>query len=104
MTTFSTDRITRRRSVIFTVLVSITLVLMALSSNPFVRDLQNGLGFAFRPIQGALDDVASGIASIGAAVSEIDRLRVDNGALRAENDQLTVENARLRRSPARTNS
>jgi rod shape-determining protein MreC len=95
MTTFSTDRITRRRSVIFTVLVSITLVLMALSSNPFVRDLQNGLGFAFRPIQGALDDVASGIASIGAAVSEIDRLRVDNGALRAENDQLTVENARL---------
>lgn len=95
MTTIATDRITRRRSIIFTVLVSVTLVLMALSSNPFVRDLQNGLGFAFRPIQGALDDVASGIASIGAAVAEIDRLRVDNGALREENDRLTVENARL---------
>ena len=95
MTTISTDRITRRRSIVFTVLVSVTLVLMAFSSNPFVRELQNGLGFAFRPIQGTLDDVASGIASIGAAVAEIDRLRVDNGALREENDRLTVENARL---------
>ena len=95
MTTLSTDRLTRRRSIVFTVLLSVCLVLMALSSNPFVRELQNGLGFAFRPIQGALDEVAGGVASIGAAVAEIDRLRVDNGSLRAENDRLSVENARL---------
>jgi len=95
MTTLSTDRLTRRRSIAFTVLLSVCLVLMAVSSNPLVRELQNGIGFAFRPIQGVLVEVASGIASIGAAVSEIDRLRVDNGSLRSENERLANENARL---------
>jgi len=77
------------------VLVSVSMVLMALSSNPMVREVQNGLGFAFRPIQGALDTVAGGIASVGAAIAEIDRLRVDNGTLRDENERLSVENTRL---------
>lgn len=95
MTTLSTDRLTRRRNIAFTVLVTVSLVLMAVSSNPFVRELQSGLGFAFRPIQGAMSEVASGIASIGAAIAEIDRLRVDNGALRSENERLTTENTRL---------
>jgi rod shape-determining protein MreC len=95
MTTLSTDRILRRRSIVFTVLVSVSLVLMAFSSNPFVRELQNGVGFAFRPIQGVLSDVAGGAASIGAAITEIDRLRVDNGSLRSENERLESENARL---------
>jgi rod shape-determining protein MreC len=52
------------------------------------------MGFAFRPIQGALDSVASGIASIGRAINEIDRLRTENDALRAENERLAAENAR----------
>jgi rod shape-determining protein MreC len=95
MTTLSTDRIARRRTIVFTVLVSVSMVLMALSSNPTVREVQNGLGFAFRPIQGALDNVAGGIASVGAAIAEIDRLRVDNGTLHDENERLTVENERL---------
>ena len=95
MTTFSADRILRRRSIVFTVLVSVSLVMMAFSSNPLVRELQSGVGFAFRPIQGVLSDVAGGVASIGAAISEIDRLRVDNGSLRSENDRLAAENARL---------
>jgi rod shape-determining protein MreC len=95
MTTVSTDRITRRRTIVFTVLVSVSMVLMAFSSNPMVREFQNGLGFAFRPIQGALDTVAGGIASVGAAIAEIDRLRVDNGTLRDENERLSVENTRL---------
>src|SRR4030095_1186495 len=73
----------------------LSVVLMALSTNPFVREIQNGIGYAFRPIQGALDGVAGGVASIGAAISEIDRLRVDNGSLHAENDRLAAENARL---------
>lgn len=79
----------------FTVLVAITLVLMAFSSNPLVRDVQSGVGFAFRPIQGALDGVAGGVASIGTAISEIDRLRIDNGSLRTENERLSIENTRL---------
>jgi rod shape-determining protein MreC len=95
MTTILANRTTRRRTIAFTALMSVSVVLMAFSANPFVRELQNGIGFAFRPIQGALDGVAGGVASIGAAISEIDRLRVDNGSLHIENDRLTAENARL---------
>ena len=68
---------------------------MAFSSNPAVREVQNGVGFAFRPIQGALDGAAGSVASVAAAIAEIDRLRVDNAALRAENERLATENARL---------
>lgn len=95
MTTLATNRIARRRSIVFVALLSACLVLMALSSNPLVRELQSGVGFAFRPIQGVLNDVASGVASIGAAVAEIDRLRVDNGSLRGDNERLLNENTRL---------
>lgn len=95
MANIAADRIVRRRSIVFTVLVSVSLVLMAFSSNPFVREIQNGIGFAFRPIQGVLSNVAGGAASIGAAITEIDRLRVDNGSLRSENERLVAENARL---------
>ena len=95
MTTLLATRQARRRSIAFVVLLAVTLVLMAFSSNPAVRDVQNGIGYAFRPIQSALDTAAGGIASIGAAISEIDRLRVDNTTLRSENDRLSTENARL---------
>jgi rod shape-determining protein MreC len=95
MTTIPTDRINRRRTIAFTILVSVSLVLMAISSNPYVREVQNGVGFAFRPIQGALDSVAGTVASIGASIAEIDRLRVDNGTLYEENERLNVENTRL---------
>ena len=43
---------------------SSTVLMMAFSSNPAVREVQNGVGFAFRPIQGALDSVAGGVASV----------------------------------------
>ena len=95
MTTLISTRAARRRTIAFTVLLAITLVLMAFSSNPFVRDVQSGIGFAFRPIQGALNAAAGAVASVGTAISEIDRLRVDNGSLRSENERLTTENARL---------
>lgn len=95
MTTLISTRAARRRTIAFTVLLAVTLVLMALSANPFVRDVQSGVGYAFRPIQGVLNGVAGGVASIGTAISEIDRLRVDNGSLRTENDRLSAENARL---------
>lgn len=95
MTTLLATRQARRRSIVFVVLIAVTLVLMAFSANPVVRDVQSGIGYAFKPIQSALDGAAGGIASIGAAISEIDRLRVDNTTLRAENDRLTTENTRL---------
>lgn len=88
-------RTARRRTIVFTVLLASTLLLMAFSGNPLVRDLQSGVGFAFRPIQGALDSVAGTVSSVASAIAEIDRLRVDNTALRSENDRLEAENARL---------
>nr|MBA2701927.1 hypothetical protein [Chloroflexota bacterium] len=89
------SRAARRRGIVFTVLLATTLVLMAFSSNPLVRDLQNGAGFAFRPIQVALDGLAGGLASVGSAIAEIDRLRLDNASLRNENERLAAENGRL---------
>jgi rod shape-determining protein MreC len=93
MTTVLANRTTRRRTIAFTVLLAATLVMMAFSTNPVVRDVQSGVGFAFRPIQGALDGVAGEVASIGVAIAEIDRLRTENSALRTENEQLAIERA-----------
>jgi rod shape-determining protein MreC len=95
VTTVLANRTTRRRSVAFTVLLASTLLMMAFSSNPLVRELQSGIGYAFRPIQGALDSVAGGVAAIATSITEIDRLRVDNEALRRENERLTTESARV---------
>ena len=89
------NRAARRAGILFLVMLVISALLMAFSSNAAVREAQNGVGFAFRPIQSALDSVASGLASIGTAIGEIDRLRTDNEALRAENDRLDAESARL---------
>ena len=95
MTSLLASRAARRRGIVFVVLLVISVMLMAFSSNPYIREAQNGASFAFRPIQGALHDVASKIASVAESLVEIDRLRVDNAALRAENERLAVENARL---------
>ena len=95
MTAILATRAARRRGIVFIVLLVVTVLLMAFSSNPALRDVQNGVSFAFRPIQSGLDQVASGVASVAASIGEIDRLRVDNASLRAENDRLTTENARL---------
>jgi rod shape-determining protein MreC len=95
MTSILANRAARRRGIVFTVLLIVSALLMAFSSNPAVQEVQNGIGFAFRPIQVALDQAANDIASVAAAIVEIDRLRVDNAALHTENDRLAAENARL---------
>ena len=92
-TALLSSKTARRKGIAFTVLLAVTLLLMAFSANPLVRDVQSGVGFAFRPIQGALDGVAGGVASVAAAIAEMDRLRVDNTALREENDRLSNESA-----------
>ncbi len=90
----------RRRAVAYAALLVTSLALMSVSSNPLVRDLQHGVAFAFKPIQVAIDGVASDVASIATTIAEIDRLRQENAALRAENDLLDAESrsaAELRR-------
>lgn len=96
MTTLLANRQVRRRGIVFTILMAITLLMMAFSSNPYVLDMQRGLSFALRPFQAALAAAAEGISSVASAVGEIDALRIDNAALRDENERLANENARLR--------
>ncbi|HSL97326.1 MAG TPA: rod shape-determining protein MreC, partial [Candidatus Deferrimicrobiaceae bacterium] len=83
----------RRRIIAYVVLLIVSLLLVAISSNPLVRDLQNGVAFAFRPVQAAVDGVARDVSSIFATIAEIDRLRLENEALRSENEHLRNENA-----------
>ena len=96
MTTMFATRAARRRAVVFTGLLSASLILMAISSSPLITEFQNAMAFALRPVQGAVHDVASGIAGAFGAVAEIDRLHTDNATLRRENDRLTAENLRAK--------
>jgi rod shape-determining protein MreC len=96
MTTLLANRAARRRGIVFTVLLAVTLFLMAFSSNPLVLELQRGLSFALTPALSALDDMANGVAGFAEAIGEIDQLRIDNTALREENERLANENARLK--------
>ncbi len=94
MSTMFANRATRRRAVTFTILLSISLILMAISSSPVVTEFQNAMGFALRPIQGALHNAAEGVASAVGAIGEIDRLRSDNATLRRDNERLNAANLR----------
>jgi rod shape-determining protein MreC len=88
------SRATRRRGVAFAILLGLSFLMMAFSSNPAVLDLQRGLGFAFRPIESALDNAADTVSSVVGAIGEIDHIRIDNAQLREENERLKAENAR----------
>jgi rod shape-determining protein MreC len=88
MTALLANRAARRRLVAYVGLVVASLVLLTVSSNPFVRDLQHGVAFAFKPIQVAVDGIAGDIRSIATTIAEIDQLRQDNAALKAENESL----------------
>ena len=95
MTSVLTSRQTRRRGIAFAILIAVSLLLMAFSSNPVVHDVQRGISFALRPLQGFISGAANQVESIVGTVGEIDRLRTDNQALADENERLTNENQRL---------
>ena len=94
MTTLFATRASRRRAVAFTILLSVSLILMAISSSPGVTEFQNAMAYALRPVQGALHDVADSVASAVTAVGEIQGLHSDNAALRRENERLNADNLR----------
>ena len=90
----------RRRGVAYIALLVTSLLLLTISSNPLVRDLQHGVAFAFKPFQVAIDAVAGDVRSIATTIAEIDRLRQENAELRADNERLQAESrtaAELRR-------
>ncbi len=92
MSAVFSSRVARRRAITYVAFLAVTLVLMAVSANRFVIDLQRGIGFAFRPIQGAIDGFGRDLTSIADAIGEIDQLRLDNEALRAENERIRIQN------------
>ena len=95
MTTLLSNRRVRRRGIVFTVLVVVTLLLMAFSANPAVLQFKRGLQFALRPIQGAVAGFTSDVSSVVGSIGEINQLRIDNAALREENQGLANDNTRL---------
>ena len=95
MTTIVSSKQARRRGITFAILIAVTLLLMAFSANPWVRDLQNGMSYALKPFQAAIASVAGGISDVATAISEIDQLRIENDALKGENERLQNENSRL---------
>lgn len=100
MTAILASKAVRRRALAYGTLLVLSLVLMSISSNPLIRELQHGIAFAFKPIQQAIDGVASEVSSIATTIAEIDQLRQENATLRSENDLLDAESrsaAELRR-------
>ncbi len=82
------SRTARRRVIAYLSVLAATVVMMAASGSPLVVDVQRGLGFAFRPVQVALDGFGRDLSSIATAIGEIDQLRLESEALRVENERL----------------
>ncbi len=72
-------------------LLILSLLLLTVSSNAFVKDLQHGVAFAFKPFEVAVGGVASNVTSVFSTIVEIDQLRQENQALKADNDRLEAE-------------
>ncbi len=81
----------RRQAAAYVALLVVSVLLLALSSNPLVRDLQHGVAFAFKPFSVAVDGVAANVNSIFTTIVEIDQLRHENQVLREQNEQLGAE-------------
>lgn len=78
----------RRKGAAYVAVLVASLVLLTVSGNPFVRDIQHGVAFAFRPIQQSVDGFAHDVGSIFTTIAEIDQLRRENEALKTENQTL----------------
>jgi rod shape-determining protein MreC len=91
MSALLANRTVRRKGAAYIALLVASVLLMTVSANPIVRDLQHGVAFAFKPVQVAVDGVARDVSSIATTIAEIDRIRQENAALKAENEQLEAE-------------
>lgn len=91
MSGYFATRTARRQAFVYGALLASSILLMAVSRHPIAAELQRGFGFAFRPIQSAVDDVGRNVSSIVGAITEIDDLRTSNEDLRRENERLQIE-------------
>jgi rod shape-determining protein MreC len=88
-------RIARRRAILFSLLVGVSMILMVASATAPVAELQRGLAFALSPFAEAVNGVGVQLRSMADAVAEIDRLRRENTTLRSNNDRLEQRNRTL---------
>ena len=91
MSALLASKAARRKGATYAALLVTSLVLLTVSSNPVVRDIQHGVAFAFRPIQVAIDGLARDLSSIATTITEIDQLRLENARLKADNETLEAE-------------
>jgi rod shape-determining protein MreC len=88
MSALLANKAVRRKGAAYVGVLVASLILLTISSNPLVRDLEHGVAFAFRPVQEAVDGIAKDIGSIASTLAEIDQLRQENAALKTENQTL----------------
>ncbi len=88
-------RASRRRGMLWAVLMATGLLLLALSGTSPMRSLQVVVGNLLTPAQAALSGATRSVGSIVGALSEIDQLQAQNRALEQQNQQLSVENRQL---------
>jgi len=91
MSSLLASKSVRRKGAAYIALLVVSLLLVTVSSNAYVKDIQHGVAFAFKPFQVAVDGFASNVTSILGTIVEIDRLRQENEALEADNDRLEAE-------------
>jgi rod shape-determining protein MreC len=88
MSALLASKTARRKAGAYAAAVVVSMVLIGVSSNPMVRDLQHGVAFAFKPVQVAVDGIAHDVSSLAATIAEIDQLRQENAQLKARNEEL----------------
>ncbi len=89
------NRAGRRRAIAYVAVLGSLLALVALSSTPPVKELQRGLAFALNPFAEAINGLGRDARSVLDAISEMDRLRLDNADLRTDNERLEIRNRQL---------
>lgn len=101
------DRSSRRRLVVYVILVGLCLAMLVVSGSAPVQELRRGVHFAVAPVQETLSDGTRAVTDVFGAFGEIESLRRQNLDLQATVQQLEeqlgtldavmVENDRLSR-------
>lgn len=85
----------RRQAVLYVALLTISLLLLAFSDSPPIKQVRSGVGFAMAPIQNVLRETGQTVSSFFATLGEIDRLRQENQALTTQVNELATQNRSL---------
>jgi rod shape-determining protein MreC len=85
------DRGSRRRLLVFIVLVALCGAMLVVSSSAAVQELRRGVRFAAAPVQESLADGTRAVTDVLGAFGEIEGLRRENLALRSTVQQLEEE-------------